>query len=190
MEKRQPKVVYGNPTRGRHARVYDPEPKDIKVLQKRLRCSARAIFWLNVIFFVSYSWTLIRLAKNVNQFTSHHLRSFTDIMYQNDPTVKLFVPASCCVLDDNGRYVNLTKCQQFEDGPPALRDGLFNEGLQYKDCYTAISELMYKYSTWLTSLGLAAGLLIVSSSVCVCVCVCLCVCLCVCVCVCAILSSY
>lgn len=74
---------------------------------------------------------------------------------------KLLVPESCCVKDQYGKYVQLTKCQIYMTGPPGLQSGNTNEALFYRGCFTAGLESLHVISGYIIGIGVAIAFLMI-----------------------------
>jgi hypothetical protein len=69
------------------------------------------------------------------------------------------VPPSCCVIDQYGVVINLQKCQLFQNGPPFLSTGQFNEAIFYSGCYTYGISLLQRASGGIIAMGFIVGFL-------------------------------
>jgi hypothetical protein len=68
---------------------------------------------------------------------------------------KPLVPTSCCQRDQYWHYINLQKCQNWNQGPPTSTGGTSNNALHYRGCYTAGYDFVMEYSGYL--IGMAIG---------------------------------
>ena len=53
---------------------------------------------------------------------------------------KPWVPKTCCKKDQYGEYIELQKCQTWNQGPPGKQSGLPNEALFYE-----VRKMLYNY---------------------------------------------
>lgn len=55
------------------------------------------------------------------------------------------MPASCCIKDQYGKYVNIQKCQTWTLGPPGRQQGQTNEAI----CYRVNTSQRWSFATFL-----------------------------------------
>lgn len=80
------------------------------------------------------------------------------LVHQGADTTKPLVPDSCCKkFHDSDNFIDLGKCQTWQQGPPTMQSGANNEALHYRGCYPAGKDFVKEHSAYLIIFAFTVG---------------------------------
>jgi hypothetical protein len=84
---------------------------------------------------------------------------------------KPYVPASCCVKDKTGAYLDQTLCQYNMIGPPGLPTvfvprGYVNKAIYYQGCFDAGKNVLFKINNYFIAIGFILSAIVVAGIFC------------------------